>query len=247
FDRTSVQGKENELGQIFEFFFGGGGGGLKAFKVKDLAISFLILLRTRTPVQKFIKHTHEDINIRLFSVDHIKGTIDDTDIYFGGYFICIQSYITKKNSMALKQSGKAEKTKWKQMTLDLLYFHQSKGEKGIYDIFTEWNGDAATILESRPSDGGMYTLFAATVRGLMKEQGLKKETGCNIKWTGIALDKQAAGDRLKVKRSSLNKQYNQWLMELIFQIKKHAGENHVNREKNFHIICGYLLIDYLQM
>jgi pentatricopeptide repeat protein len=50
---------------------------------------------------------------------------------------------------------------------------------------------AKNVLQSRPSDGGMYTLLsniyaakgmwssAASVRGLMKEQGLKKETGCS--------------------------------------------------------------------
>ncbi|TVU33544.1 hypothetical protein EJB05_25368, partial [Eragrostis curvula] len=50
---------------------------------------------------------------------------------------------------------------------------------------------ARNVLQSRPSDGGMYTLLsniyaakemwscAASVRGLMKERGLKKETGCS--------------------------------------------------------------------
>ncbi|PNT65792.1 hypothetical protein BRADI_3g02795v3 [Brachypodium distachyon] len=50
---------------------------------------------------------------------------------------------------------------------------------------------AKDVLQARPSDGGMYTLLAniyaskemwssaASVRGVMKEQGLKKETGCS--------------------------------------------------------------------
>lgn len=50
---------------------------------------------------------------------------------------------------------------------------------------------AKNVLQSRPSDGGMYTLLsniyaakemwssAASVRGLMKDRGLKKETGCS--------------------------------------------------------------------
>uniref|UniRef100_A0A0E0H109 Uncharacterized protein n=1 Tax=Oryza nivara TaxID=4536 RepID=A0A0E0H109_ORYNI len=50
---------------------------------------------------------------------------------------------------------------------------------------------ARNVLKARPSDGGMYTLLsniyaakemwssAASVRGFMKERGLKKETGCS--------------------------------------------------------------------
>jgi pentatricopeptide repeat protein len=50
---------------------------------------------------------------------------------------------------------------------------------------------AKNVLQAQPSDGGMYTLLsnlyaakemwssAANVRGFMKEQGLKKETGCS--------------------------------------------------------------------
>jgi pentatricopeptide repeat protein len=50
---------------------------------------------------------------------------------------------------------------------------------------------ANNVLQAQPSDGGMYTLLsnlyaakemwssAATVRGFMKKQGLKKETGCS--------------------------------------------------------------------